>query len=122
MASPSPRPPSNGGAGNGGKASLADWKSGAVKMTTASAGEHVAKTAPKPKPKPKAKVSKPAVASTKPWAEQSIAERYGTQPRNTNLVKQLKDVLKYLEAVQERGCISWEEIITQGIPPWCGGP
>jgi len=115
MASPPPGPsPSDGS--KPAAPSLAAWKSGATKMTTSAAGDHVSKTAPKPQPKA-AKVSKPA-PSTRPWAEQSIAERYGTQPRKVNPNKQLKDALRYLEAQQDRGCITWEEIITQGIPPW----
>lgn len=116
MASPPPGPsPSDGS--KPAAPSLAAWKSGATKMTTSAAGDHVSKTAPKPQPKA-AKVSKPA-PSTRPWAEQSLAERYGTQPRKVNSNKQLKDALRYLEAQQDRGCITWDEIITQGIPPWC---
>ena len=114
--SPTPPPGSAGKAAGG---SLAEWKSGATKMTTAAAGDHVAKTAPLKPNKPKVKPSKPA-PSNKPWHEQSIAERYGTQPPKItpSASKQLSDALKYLRAVQDRGCISWDEIITQGIPPW----
>lgn len=89
-------------------------------MTTAAAGVHVSKTAPKPQqqqPKQPKTAGKPA-PSSKPWIEQSVEERYGTQAKLVNLTKQLKDVLRYLEAHQERGCISWEEVTTQGIPHW----
>lgn len=73
---------------------------------------------PKLKPKAKASSSSSKAVASKPWAEQSVLERYGTQPKVVNLAKQLKDVLRYLEAQQEHGCISWAEIITQGIPHW----
>jgi hypothetical protein len=104
---------------NGGP-SLAQWKVGAKKMTTAEAGHHVSATAP---PKPRAKVvkaNKPP-PSTKPWHEQSIAERYGQHPPKmmpVNLNKQIRDALRYLEAYQDREC-SWEEVATNAIPPWC---
>jgi hypothetical protein len=103
---------------NGGP-SLAQWKFGANRMTTAEAGNHVSATAP-PKPRPKVlKASKPA-PSTKPWHEQSIAERYGLHPPKmmpVNLNKQIRDALRYLEAYQDREC-SWDEVATNAIPPW----
>lgn len=132
MASPSPtsthsaggggadgsnKPPA-AAAGTGAAPSLKQWKSGAEKMTTAEAGDHVSKTAPKPKPKP-AKTASKTPPSTKPWHEQSLAERYGTKPRdNVNINKQVKDVLQYLAAYQDR-VVPWEEITTRAIPAWC---
>jgi hypothetical protein len=103
--------------------SLAAWKSGADKMASAAAGDHLSKSMPaakqrpaKPKSGSGSKAS--AAAPVKPWAEQSLAERYGSKPKTVGISKQLRDVLRYLEAHQERGCISWEEITTHGIPPW----
>jgi len=34
------------------------------------------------------------------------------------MTKQVLDTLKYLEANQDRGCISWEEVVERAIPPW----
>lgn len=113
------------GAAAGKTASLAEWKAGASKMTTAAAGEHVAKTAPKAAKAataPKKSKPKPS-ARDKPWEERSMEERFGSTPRLVNSNKQLLDVLRYLEAHQARGVISWAEIVEKGIPPWCGpGP
>lgn len=98
-------------------------------MTTAAAGDHVTKAAgPKLAAKPgttsgkgpggSGSRSRQPAAPAKPWVEQSLEERYGSKPKVVSMGKQLKDCLRYLEAHQERGCISWEEITTQGIPHW----
>jgi hypothetical protein len=104
-----------------GAPSLAQWRSGAAKMTTAEAGKQVAQTAP-PKPRPKAPSSSKPVLSTRPWHEQSVEERYGNRAPKVpvNINKQIRDTLRYLEAFQDREC-SWEEIATNGIPPWWVG-
>jgi hypothetical protein len=107
-------------AGQAAKPSLAAWKQGAVQMTMASAGELVAKTAPKQQ---KSSSSKAAVkrpkGPEKPFLEKTKEERFGTKPREVNMSKQVKDVLQFLEAHQARESpISWEEIVRDGIPAW----
>lgn len=109
-------------ASNGDKpgGSLAQWKVGANKMTTAEAGNQVAQTAP-PKPtRPKVpKPIKPA-QDAKPWHEQSIAERYGAHPPKmlpVPITQQVRYALRHLEMYQDKEC-TWEELTTNGIPPW----
>jgi hypothetical protein len=100
------------------KPSLAGWKQGAAQMKMASAGELVAKTAPKQKPSNKAAaVKRPKVE--KPFLEKTKEERFGTKPREVNMSKQVKDVLQFLEAHQAKETpISWEEIVRDAIPAW----
>lgn len=88
-------------------------------MTTAEAGNHVAQTAP-PKPRPKSAPSSKPAPTGRPWHEQTLEERYGNRVPKVpvNINKQIRDALRYLEAFQDREC-SWEELATQGIPPWC---
>lgn len=87
-------------------------------MKMASAGELVAKTAPKQKPSNKAAaVKRPKVE--KPFLEKTKEERFGTKPREVNMSKQVKDVLQFLEAHQAKETpISWEEIVRDAIPAW----
>eukprot|EP00879_Flechtneria_rotunda_P004507 GHRR01004762.1.p1 GENE.GHRR01004762.1~~GHRR01004762.1.p1 ORF type:complete len:290 (+),score=88.55 GHRR01004762.1:243-1112(+) len=104
--------------GGGIKPSLADWKAGQKKMTTAFAGELVTKAAPKQKPKVSASAKAKQPGKEKSWAEKSIEERFGTQPKQVVMAKQLLDVLRYLESQQERGVITWAELVERAMPPW----
>lgn len=102
-----------------GGGSLAQWKVGANKMTTAEAGNHVAAVAP-PKPRPKAPKPTKPIQDAKPWHEQSVAERYGAHPPKllpVPITQQLRYALRHLEMYQDREC-TWEELTTHGIPPW----
>lgn len=90
-------------------------------MQTAAAGTLVAKTAPKEKPKGSAAKRSKAVTKEKPFAEKTKEEKFGTKapPRPVPEGKQMKDVLAYLEAHQDRDApISWEEIVNDAIPAW----
>jgi hypothetical protein len=89
-------------------------------MTMASAGELVAKTAPKQKPSSnKAAAKRPKPGQDKPFLEKTKEERFGTKPRDVNMSKQVKDVLQFLEAHQARESpITWEEIVKDAIPAW----
>eukprot|EP00882_Tetradesmus_deserticola_P005977 GHRQ01006293.1.p1 GENE.GHRQ01006293.1~~GHRQ01006293.1.p1 ORF type:complete len:303 (+),score=132.82 GHRQ01006293.1:72-980(+) len=105
--------------GQAAKPSLAAWKQGAVQMTMASAGELVAKAAPKQQKTSsnKAPVKRPKV--DKPFLEKTKEERFGSKPREVNMSKQVKDVLQFLEAHQARERpITWEEIVSDAIPAW----
>jgi len=112
------------GASPGLKSSLAQWKAGASKMTTAAAGEHVSKTAPKQDSSSGSSTKKakprPSSSKEKSWADKTPEEKHGTvAPKNgVIMTKQVLDTLKYLEANQDRGCISWEEVVERAIPPW----
>ncbi|KAF8069496.1 hypothetical protein HT031_001612 [Scenedesmus sp. PABB004] len=99
--------------------SLAGWKAGQRAMTSNTAGELVAKTAPKPKPKPPGVKRPKAGAKEKPWAERTKEEKFGTAPKLVHIGKQVKDVVAYLEAHKEReSAITWEEIVAEAVPAW----
>lgn len=95
-----------------------DWKAGALQMNSAAAGSLVAKTAPKEKPAA-SKRAKSTVVKEKPFVERTKEEKFGSKPKQVPEGKQMKDVLAYLEAHQDRdAAISWDEIVRDAIPSW----
>ncbi len=83
----------------------------------------MSKSAPSSKAKSSTPPKRPKQAAReKPLLERTIEERFGVAPppRGAPIAKQVRDVLAYLEACQERGeSITWAELVEKAMPSWC---